>query len=402
MANYFARKAGNINATDVWATTPTGTAADVWSTFTTADVLHSNNFAITVNVSTTVGEVRNTSTNGATAGGSFALSDEVTLTANSFSGTATCVTYSGTSGNSANFVGNVLGGNGTGPHGISNLSTGTLNITGNVTAATGNHGGANNASTGTINITGNAFGGSSGISNGVINASTGTINITGNVNGGLGASTGVGAFQNSTGTLSIIGTVTASHTAAGVAGASTQQVTILSGPFITETTRGVAPVYCAAWRWNASPSNSTYMEIMTNNLLAKRNLVTDDNVTGMPSVSNVRSGTVYGPTSALTGTLVVPAAGSVALGVPVDNTTGTAVLTPAAVWNHATRTITGGLVDTATTLTNAPTVPTASQIASAVWEKPTTELTITGSIGERAKNQSTVSTTGAQLAAALS
>jgi hypothetical protein len=29
-------------------------------------------------------------------------------------------------------------------------------------------------------------------------------------------------------------------------------------------------------------------------------------------------------------------------------------------------------------------------------------LTITGSIGERAKNQSTVSTTGAQLAAALS
>jgi hypothetical protein len=130
----------------------------------------------------------------------------------------------------------------------------------------------------------------------------------------------------------------------------------------------------------------------------------------------------------------------------------------AAVWSQTTRTVTGGTVDT---LTNAPTVPSASAIASQVrtelsvelgrvdasissrataaniptsditaikaktdnlpaspaatgdipteseiaaevWAKPTTELTITGSIGERAKNQSTVSTTGAQLAAALS
>jgi len=46
-------------------------------------------------------------------------------------------------------------------------------------------------------------------------------------------------------------------------------------------------------------------------------------------------------------------------------------------------------------------IPTESEIAAEVWAKPTTELTITGSIGERAKNQSTVSTTGAQLAAAL-
>jgi hypothetical protein len=61
-----------------------------------------------------------------------------------------------------------------------------------------------------------------------------------------------------------------------------------------------------------------------------------------------------------------------------------------------------GTLAVVTTLTNAPTVPTPSQIAAEVWAKPTTELTITGSIGERAKNQSTVSTTGAQLAAALS
>jgi hypothetical protein len=41
-----------------------------------------------------------------------------------------------------------------------------------------------------------------------------------------------------------------------------------------------------------------------------------------------RSGTAYGGGS-LTGTLAVPSAGSVALGVPTDNTVGTAVLTAA-------------------------------------------------------------------------
>ncbi len=93
----------------------------------------------------------------------------------------------------------------------------------------------------------------------------------------------------------------------------------------------------------------------------------------MPAASNVRSGVSYA-SGALTGTCAVPAAGSVALGVPVDNTAGTAVLTPAAVWSHATRTITGGLVDTATTLTNAPPVPTASQIASQVRTELSSEL----------------------------
>jgi hypothetical protein len=83
---------------------------------------------------------------------------------------------------------------------------------------------------------------------------------------------------------------------------SAQQVTILSGPFLTETTRGVAPVYCRAWRWNASPSNSTFLEVMTNDLLVKRNLVTADNVTGMPDEADVKDGIVYGPFSELTGT----------------------------------------------------------------------------------------------------
>jgi hypothetical protein len=92
---------------------------------------------------------------------------------------------------------------------------------------------------------------------------------------------------------------------------------------------------------------------------------------------------------ALTGSCAVPAAGSVALGVPVDATTGTAVLTPEAVWGHASRTITEGGITaadvwsaatrtitggTVTTLTNAPTVPSAAAIASQVRTELSVEL----------------------------
>ncbi len=55
-------------------------------------------------------------------------------------------------------------------------------------------------------------------------------------------------------------------------------------------------------------------------------LVPSSSVGDPPAISNVRSGTVY-HFSTLTGTCAVPGAGSVAAGVPVDATVGTAVLT---------------------------------------------------------------------------
>ena len=67
-----------------------------------------------------------------------------------------------------------------------------------------------------------------------------------------------------------------------------------------------------------------------------------DATTGeMPAESDVRSGVSYA-SGALNGSCAVPDAGSVALGVPVDNTTGNAVLTPEAVWSATTRTLTAG------------------------------------------------------------
>jgi hypothetical protein len=65
---------------------------------------------------------------------------------------------------------------------------------------------------------------------------------------------------------------------------------------------------------------------------------------GNPAVANVRSGTVYGPVGELTGTCVVPNANSVAYGVPVDNTTGNAVLTAAAVKESCSKAVVPALL----------------------------------------------------------
>jgi hypothetical protein len=421
MANYFARKAGNINATDVWATTPTGTAGA--QTFVAGDVLYANNFAITVNVDTdlgSTGEVRNDNTNSATAGGSFTLNNGITLTANVFAGSTStaCVAYSGLSGNSATIIGNGTGGTGNSGAAILNNSSGTLNITGNLTAGSANNTfGAGNVSTGTLNITGNVTGGSGGtVPAGVNNASTGTINITGNVTGGStsstaegarNASTGtititgnatggaiagaIGANNNSTGTLTIVGSAFGSNNALGANNASTGILAVkravgndfgigatgmvsvagVVSAAVGSQTRveefefgllGQAPVTGAV----SCPDQTTNVCLVHRLSSTKKTLSDPSASTGMPDEDDVRDALSYALGNK-TGTLKVPAAGSVALGVAVDNTTGTAVLTPAA-----------------------------------VWDALTSGMTTSGSIGARLKNAATLDSTGQQLADALS
>jgi len=86
-----------------------------------------------------------------------------------------------------------------------------------------------------------------------------------------------------------------------------------------------------------------------------------------PIPSDVRFGTAYlGGT--LSGSMVVPNSGSVLFGVQVDNGTGSYSVT-------------------------------ADQISEAVWNKAVTTLTGSNSIGQRLANSSTVSSTGAQIAA---
>jgi hypothetical protein len=57
-------------------------------------------------------------------------------------------------------------------------------------------------------------------------------------------------------------------------------------------------------------------------------MFTADNSLGQAAITDVRFGTVYA-SGLLTGVAYIPSASSVAFGVPVDNTTGTATLTAA-------------------------------------------------------------------------
>jgi hypothetical protein len=123
----------------------------------------------------------------------------------------------------------------------------------------------------------------------------------------------------------VVGTIEASEFNGGVGGANRSQVTLLTGPFLTSPTFGVNPIGCNAWRWAVSLNTSTYIEVPTSDLLAKRNLVTADNVTGMPAEADVKDGVVYGPASELTGTFeqtVAPSVSDIAAAVWDEVLTG--------------------------------------------------------------------------------
>jgi hypothetical protein len=356
MAIYYARKAGNVNATDVWATTPSGTASNLFSSFTSADTLYANGFSVTLNVNTTVLDVRTDNTNSATAGGAFTLSDGVTLTANVVAGSNNgCVGYSGNGLNSATIVGSVTGGTGTSASGAVLMSgTGTLNIVGNVTAgSTSQSSGVQfQSGNGTINITGNVTGGGSGNAYGVfVNIGTAqTLNITGIVTGG---SAGVGVLANVAYTLNLTGTAVGGVVSAGISvtGSATVTATRAKGNGFGNGSSGLSAavgisvtvqtsntrVYEVEYgdRGQSPTSGPIILLNDTSNVVlfyrtsgGKKTLIDSSASAGHPAITNVRSGIAYANNN-LTGTCAVPAASSVAVGVAVDNTTGTAVLTQA-------------------------------------------------------------------------
>ena len=254
----------------------------------------------------------------------------------------------------------------------------TLNITGDVKMDSGPGGpttlsvSANNV---TINITGNVYGQS------LTGTSCQTINLVGsncvlNITGSIFPVTGSNAnnayviYTTSTNYIKIIGTLNAPIFGVNpvLISASTSSINILSGPFISGQ-YGLFPYQCV--RMHLIPSVSTYFEFRdetTNGALSPgaiapaTRMVAPASIVDAPAPANVRFGTIYANGSQ-TGTCKIPATTAVAAGVGVDNTVGSAVLSPGDVWN--------ALVSTMST---------------------------SGSIGERLKNASTVQTTGEQLA----
>lgn len=415
MATYYARKNGNVNATDVWATTPTGVAGDYFSSFTNQDILVANNFTITLNVNTTVSIIINDTTGGATAGGSFTLNGGITLTANiyastvvlnySASGTSTIVgnIYSPTSTNTysvgvagsgtLNIIGNIYGGS-SNSSGVSNNSA-TVNFTGNIYMSSGGNAyGIGLTGAGIINITGNIVGGSGGGNppgTGASNSSaSGTMTITGNVFGGT--ANGVpGALLYGAGTLIIIGTATGGVFGPGAInylGTGTLIVTRAKGNGfgngsvglnsvvgVQAAQGGATKVYEIEYGALGQSPTSGPIELVNANsnvavfairLSTPKTLVDLNNATNLiPASGNVRNGVSYNYGNN-TGSCVIPNTNSVVYGVPVDNTVGSGLLSPVAVWNALT-----------------------------------SSIGTSGTIGERLKNVSTVATVGKQLEGVL-
>ena len=355
MALITSAASGNFSAGATWTGGVVPTTGD--------EARAATGHTITINVNTTCDEISNAGT------GIFTLNDGITLTANVTNKSATttrnCLQFTAASPAVGYIVGNVTAGTTTSAVAVINSSSGKLTITGNALGGSGNSAfSINNTSSGEIDITGNVNGGSSILTYGINNAAGGIINITGNITGGTGVSNSPHAVNNAAaGSITAIGSVTGG-TSTGIQGvginnASTGTLTVTGGD-ITATntsnaivsrtgTNRISGSFISASNGNL-PVDATKIILLTTPATAKTryalngtgtyvDMFTADNGLTQAAPADVRSGTVYAD-GILTGTLAVPAAGSVALGVPVDATTGTAVLTPAAVWEYATRSLT--------------------------------------------------------------
>lgn len=316
------------------------------ATVTGGYIKYYNSGSITINA--TFLQTRNTLEN--VNGGTINITGEVRIPGT----TPNTRTVTNSSNGVINVVGNITcpANTQTSNFAILNSSNGIINITGNVIG--GNNGsapyGINNSAFGTINVTGNLVGGSNATA--VFNNSTGTVNVTGNV---TTTSAQPGLQSTTAGTINVIGQLQASTSANAVSSTSTTATNIFSGPFINSGSRNA--IYC----YNVQ----LYDDVTTRYVIGVSGstdtipLVSPDQVTGVPSGSDVRTGTLYGPGNELTGSMAVPHPNSVSWGVAIENTTGTAIAKPEDLWNYAVTALTASnsigqrLASTATSTSNA-------------------------------------------------
>ena len=404
MALILSAATGNFNAGATWVGGIVPGAAD--------EARASTTHTITITANVTCTELSNAGT------GTYVLNNGVTLTANvthkSLTASINCLTFLAASPATASIVGTCTGGSVAVANAVSNTGTGALSVTG---AAIGGSFSSASAiaqtSSGSVTLTGNATG-STGAAAGNTSLATGTFTINGNV---LSAAN-TGAFNNGTGTLIIVGSVTAAAAtgvsnintgsvtitgsvtaaaAAGVTNSSTATLTISGGTYTASTvanavisTNASSVVRASGSFIHASngfvPINAPKFILLTTPTLAKTryalngsttyvDMFTTDNSLGQAAITDVRFGTVYA-SGALTGVAYIPSASSVAFGVPVDNTTGTATLTAADV--RAALGMASANLDT-----QLADLPTASENADAVWDELMSAHTTSGTYGGR-------------------
>jgi hypothetical protein len=231
-------------------------------------------------------------------------------------------------------TGHVFGGTQPNCHGISaSGASATVTVTGDVTAGSGSpaYGVFSAGASGTITITGEVTGGGGTIAYGVFSTgASAMITITGDILGGSG-SNAFGAYA--TGASSLI-SVVGSATSAGSNGNAVRSAATSSGYGVlfsgdmNDGQAGISACFTQFFRIvDTSPSGVTqYANTASFPTGGTVSRVSPDNVTGMPAEADVRDGLTFGYNSELEGTLAVPPAASVAAGVPVDATVGTAAV----------------------------------------------------------------------------
>ena len=314
---------------------------------------------------------------GAAAGGSFVMSTVRAINTNLRAGTTTCLNVTATSGTLTLSGLRVVGGSVVGAVGV------------NTTAST--------------DLASCTFTGGTGVSaNALTNASTGTVNVSASCTFTAGGAATSPALSNTTsGSVTVTNsTFTASSFGNAVSITSTISDNRLSGDFLDHWS-GWKAISGGKWRLGTPPTLGQTRYALAGTTDSYFTMYGADNgAFGNPIAANVRSGIVYGGGN-LTGTCAVPAAGSVALGVPVDAAFGTAVLTPEAVWGHASRTITEGGITAADvwsassrTLTTSS-GPTAVEIRQEMDANSTKLANLDASISSRLADADYVAPTSA-------
>jgi hypothetical protein len=340
---------------------------------TASDDVYANGQTVTIDQNVTIISLRST-----IAAGTFILNNGITVTANIFGGVATNPTLQISQSNSATIIGNITGGQtralimsdasnititgsvqpalGAVFHGIQHSSTGNLIISGNLSnnvlaqAFVINHLGTGNiiitgsllntntsTAAHTISSTGNGNVYVSGSVTGSRNVASFGINKTGlgtvSIQGTCIAQTGSAVAMTSAGILIVSGTISSSITAPGIQSTSTTATNLFTGPFYN--TGSFNAVYAYRMQVFDQPTRWTFD---TETAGVVKTLYTSNTLPGVPQQTNVRRGITYN--FGLTGSLAMPDPTVVKTGVAVDNTTGSAILTPQDMFDVLTQNIT--------------------------------------------------------------
>jgi hypothetical protein len=356
MALRYAVATGNWSNTATW---------DGGTLPTIGDDVRANGFTVTIDQDINVERISTVASSPAVAGGSFVISTNQNLTCDIYAGTTNCLTS--TAGMTVNIVGNVYGGtslNGTSGISFTNVGS-TINFTGNAFAGLNTQFSYGINFSGTLNFTGNAFGGSTGF-NGIsaINVNSGAnLLFNGNITGGGGTNNtdGVrtsgnciingniyaGTGNNNQGLRVLAGSCTINSDCYGGNNSGTNAILVVAGASVLINGNIFSGLSSTSYGLQSSSTNVVISNVEFNNgiipingLIKFKNTaptvtvtkednttqqLVDPSTTDIPIESDVRDGTSYA-SGALTGTLKIPTASSVAVGVPVDNTVGTAII----------------------------------------------------------------------------